>query len=128
LLLFDGKRDTHHRRASVRLSTVLDDSEPTRDPFVAGNTHLPTFVSGMVYQYDYGPPSSQQELLERERTVWDFIDDPSETNASFLCTEGISWLWIDKQRTEQRSWEPFASPVIENDEVILARVDESQCP
>ncbi len=99
----------------------------TRSPFVSGATHLPTFVSGMVYQYDYGPPSSQQELLDREHTVWDFIDDPRETSAEFLCTAGIRWLWVDKQRTEQRSWEPFASPVFDNDEVAISRVNASLC-
>jgi len=115
--------------------SLRDQAEPTdlvatnitRNPFVSGTTHLPTFVSGMVYQYDYGPPSLQRELLERERAVWNFIDDPRETNADFLCTAGISWIWIDKERTERRSWEPFASPVVENDEVTILRVNASLC-
>jgi len=99
----------------------------TRSPFVSGATHLPTYVSGMVYQYDYDSPDNQQELLEREHTMWKFIDDPSATNSNFLCAEGISWIWVDKERTERRSWEPFASPVVENDEVTILRVNTSVC-
>ena len=99
----------------------------TRSPFVSGITHLPTFASGMAYQYDYGSQNERQELIDRERTVWNFINDPRETSAGFLCTEGITWLWVDKQRTQERSWEPFASPVFDNSEVAILRVDASLC-
>ena len=115
--------------------TLRNQAKPTdilatnasRGPFVAGVTHLPTFVTAMVYQYDYGNQGIQQELLERERKVWTFIDEPTAENAQFLCSQDISWLWIDTERTEQRSWEPFATTILGNDEVVIARVNRDLC-
>jgi len=107
--------------------TDLVATNASRSPFVAGATHLPTFVTGMVYQYDYGPIETKQELVDRERMVWEFVNSPQATNARFLCDQGVDWLWIDKQRTEQRSWEPFAAVVFENDETIIARTEGNYC-
>ena len=107
--------------------TDLVATNASRSPFVAGVTHLPTFVTGMVYQYDYGPIETKQELVDRERTIWDFVDEPQADNAEFLCDQGVDWLWIDKQRTDQRSWEPYASVVFENDDTMIARVRQTTC-
>jgi len=99
----------------------------TLDAFVPGVSHLPTYVSAITYQYDYGPSWVRDELLARESQVWDFINAPTQSTAIFLCDSDARWLWIDKDRTDNVSWEPFASSVFENEEVILAEVNPSQC-
>jgi len=99
----------------------------TLGPFVAGVTHLPTYVSAIVYQSDYAPPWVSAELPMRERAVWDFIDNPHRSTAEVLCRNDISWLWIDKERTEQAAWEPFTSIIFENDQVVITRVNDSIC-
>ena len=114
---------------------LRDQSQPTdliatnltSGPFVAGVSHLPTYVSAIGYQNDYGSASVGAALIDREKSVWDFINTPNQTTASFLCQKNVRWLWIDVERTEQRSWEPFASPIFQNEEVILAEVNSSLC-
>ena len=99
----------------------------TLGPFVAGVTHLPTYVSAIVYQNDYAPAWVSVELLTRERAVWDFIEDPDQSTSGVICETGIRWLWIDKGRTDQRSWEPLATIVEENAEVVITRVNPEKC-
>jgi len=99
----------------------------TFGPFVAGVSHLPTYVSARWYQTPYGPPWMSPELLTREERAWAFIDTPSTQTLSPLCDAGVRWLWIDVGRTEQRDWEPFARTVVQNDDTIIAEVDPSAC-
>ena len=99
----------------------------TLGPFVAGVTHLPTYVSAIIYQNDYAPPWVSAELPTREKAVWDFIDNPDQSTSGVICQGGVRWLWLDKERTTQRDWEPYASSVFENDEVTLAQVNRSIC-
>ena len=110
------------------LPTDLVASNLTLGPFVAGVTQLPTYVSAIPYQNGYGQTWVSAELLDREREVWSFLTNPNLSSFNFICANNIRWLWVDKERTDQRSWEPFASPVFENSEVILAKIEPSQCP
>ena len=99
----------------------------TLGPFVAGVTHLPTYTSAIIYQNDYAPAWVSGELPKRENAVWDFLESPGQATSEFLCEDGVRWLWIDKDRTEQRAWEPFAAIVFENDQVVIAQVNDSLC-
>jgi len=99
----------------------------TLGSFVPGVTHLPTYVSAIAYQNDYGADWVGNELLRREQRVWDFINEPAELTAQLLCEVDARWVWVDKERTERRDWKPFAKPVFENEQVILAKVEPSLC-
>jgi hypothetical protein len=99
----------------------------TLSPQVSALTHMPTFVSGILYQGPYGRPSLFPQLLKNERDSWAFIDSPSQSSPAPLCEGRVTWLWIDPQRTESRNWAPYASVVSENDTVILARLQDSVC-
>jgi hypothetical protein len=99
----------------------------TVGPFVAGLTHLPTYVSAVGYQSPYGPPELGPELLANEAEVWRFLNDPDPQSVQPLCAGQVRWLWIDPTRTEQTSWSPFAEITYQNSEVVIARVTPDAC-
>ncbi len=109
------------------LPTDIIATNVTLGPQVSALTHLPTYVSGILYQGPYGPPSLTPQLLVNERDSWAFLDTPSQSTVSPLCDAGVTWLWIDPQRTESRNWEPYASLIREGESVILARLRDSAC-
>lgn len=93
----------------------------TFGPFVPGITRLPTYVSALQYQAPYGRSSEAADLLRREGHVWDFIETPTAATATPLCEAGVGWLWIDPSLTAVRDWEPYATTVIDESDVIVAR-------
>lgn len=107
--------------------TDLVATNVTVGPFVAGFTHLPTYVSGILYQAPYGPPWVTPELLEREAQAWDFIDSPQNETQRPLCRANVSWIWIDTHRTENRDWQSFGTIEFRNDDVIVLRLDPNRC-
>lgn len=99
----------------------------TFSPLVPALTHRRTYVSAIQYQSPYGFPWMSPILIEHEDDVWGFLDDPNPQTLYALCEGDVRWLWIDKQRTEQMIWEPFASVLLENNDVILAQIDRNAC-
>jgi len=99
----------------------------TYSPLVPALTGLQTFVSGMAYQAPYGTASGLDSLVESETSSWAFIDDPSEASASALCEAGVDWLWVDPERTQVRTWVPYATTVLELADAIVLRLDASRC-
>ena len=59
--------------------------------------------------------------------TWAFIDSPSDATAAPLCAAGIDAIWVDPARTSSRDWEPWATPVIVEDDVIVLRFSDSAC-
>lgn len=95
----------------------------TFSPLVPALTGQPTWVAGIAYQAPYGRPGGVPVLLEREAQVWEFINEPSAASAAPLCAAGVEWVWVDPARTAVRTWSPFAVPVLEREDVILARME-----
>lgn len=90
-------------------------------------TGQPTYVSAIQYQAPYGRPSQVQPLLDREALTWDFLGIPSADRLAPLCAANVGWLWVDPTRTPATTWEPFATVVREEQDVILLRVNRSAC-
>ena len=40
----------------------------------------------------------------------------------------MRWVWIDSTRTPTRAWEPFATVVLHEGDVILAELKDRTCP
>lgn len=99
----------------------------TLSPFVAATTQLPTFISAIQYQYDYGTSEMRPEVLNRESDVWTFINDPSQESLRPLCEAGVRWIWVNPARTEQTDWSPLAQPVLEKPAVTVLTVDSHLC-
>lgn len=96
----------------------------TYGPLVPALTGRRTLVSGIHYQAPYGRPDQLDELLEREKASYDFIDQPSGQSAGVLCAAGVDWVWVNPARTAVRDWFPWARVVLEKTDVILLRMIE----
>ena len=99
----------------------------TLSPFVAATTHLPTYISAIQYQFDYGTRDMRPEVLARESDVWDFIDDPGEETLQTLCDAGVAWIWVDLARTQQTDSSLVLRPTLKNADVSLLRVEPELC-
>jgi hypothetical protein len=100
----------------------------TYTPIVPALTGRRSYISGLQYQAAYGRPAALDEMLMREWVSWNFIDAPNPDAALALCRAGVRWLWIDSTRTPTRSWEPFASVVLHEGDVMLAELNARDCP
>jgi hypothetical protein len=87
----------------------------------------PMYVSEIRYVGAFARPDRIDELLAREAATWAFIDSPSDATAAPLCAAGIDAIWVDPARTSSRDWEPWATPVIVEDDVIVLRFNDSAC-
>lgn len=99
----------------------------TASGLVPALTGMRTYATSTIYQAMYGPKSITNLVLDRERQEWFFIDQPSAAHLDPLCTAGVNWIWVDPLRTQQRSWEPFATIVFENQDAIILKPNSSQC-
>ncbi len=99
----------------------------TIGPFVPGVTHLPTYVSAIGYQSPYGPAWMSPILLQHEAQVWDFLEEPSATNAAPLCDANVTWLWIDLKRAPLRNWEPYYTIRLATQDTVIAELNPSAC-
>ncbi len=108
-------------------STDLLATNLTVGPFVPGVTHLPTYASAIGYQSPYGRPSISPVLLEHERQVWDFIEDPSAENATPLCEANVTWLWVDLERAPFQNWEPYYRIRLATKDTVVAELNPSAC-
>ena len=107
----------------LRLNTSRDSliaTNHTFSPLVAALSGRQTFVSGMHYQAPYGLPGNVDVLVQREAASWAFIESPSIETWLPLCEAGVTHMWIDPRRTAVRDWEPWALPVLQLPEVIIA--------
>ena len=100
----------------------------TYTPIIPALTGRRSYVSGIQYQAAYGVPSAIEGLLGREWVSWNFIDAPNADAAEALCAAGVRWVWIDSTRTPTRAWEPFATVVLHEGDVILAELKDRTCP
>ena len=99
----------------------------TADAIVPALTRLPTYISNIHIQGPYGREESVPEIQRRDAESHAFINSPSTETLQPLCTAGVTWLWIDRERAATDSWLPYATTVWESPDVIIARVDDSQC-
>lgn len=90
-------------------------------------TSQPTYVSAIQYQAPYGRPSQLPTLLERERLTFEFTGSPAATDIAPLCAANVGWLWVDPTRSPARDWEPWATIVLNEPDVIILRVNRSAC-
>lgn len=97
----------------------------TFSPFVAALTGLKTWVSGIKYQAPYGRPDSAAELLAREEATYAFVNGPAPLSVGPLCSAGVGWVWVDPERTEVTSWEPYGRIELAGEGVTLLRLE---CP
>ena len=100
----------------------------TYAPIVPALTGRRSFISALQYQGAYGPPGETAEMINREWASWHFIDAPTVDDAAVLCTAHVSWIWIDSTRTPNKDWEPYATVVLHQGDVILARLNPASCP
>ncbi len=99
----------------------------TLSPFVAATTHLPTYISAIQYQYDYGTAAMRPETVTREHHSWDFINDPSRKSLKPLCDAGIKWLWVDPTRRTTRNVETEGQPTYTNSDVTVIDLGQRVC-
>jgi hypothetical protein len=120
----------------VRAAAWLrDNAEPddllatnvTFSPLVTALSGVQTYASGVLYQAPYGRPSGITPLLDREAESWAFIDGPSAANVLPLCAAGVSWVWVDPTRTEIKDWEPWATVVSVESDVVILRLNSAAC-
>ena len=90
-------------------------------------TGQPTYVSAIQYQAPYGRPSQLQPLLERERLTFEFTGSPTAMDIAPLCAANVGWLWVDPERSPARDWEPWATIVVDEPDVLILRVNRSAC-
>jgi hypothetical protein len=121
------RMDAANRLRDAAAPTDVLATNLTFGPFVAGVTHLPTFVSARWYQTPYGLAWMTEELLLREQQSWAFIDEPSAETLRPLCRAGVRWLWVDLGRTEARDWFPYAVTVEQNEDTAVAEIDPDAC-
>jgi len=100
----------------------------TADAIVPALSRMPTFVSNIHIQAPYGQASDVPEIQLREQQSWTFVSDPSNESFKPLCSAGVRWLWVDRSRSNKESWEPFATVVWESPTVVLAKINEAECP
>lgn len=116
--------------AWLRSRSQIDDliaTNVTYSPLVSAVTGRRTLVSGIHYQAPYGRPADIEELLDRERVSYAFIDSPSAATAEPLCAQGVDWVWVNPERTSIRQWMPWARIELENPNVVLLRLASEQC-
>jgi hypothetical protein len=100
----------------------------TSGAIVPALSRLATYISDLHMQAPYGRTSEIDEALTREKQTWAFVNTPSSETAAPLCRAGVVWLWIDPSRTTTRDWQPYATVVWQEADVILAKIDTSACP
>ena len=100
----------------------------TSGAIVPALSRLTTYISDLHMQAPYGRTSEIDEALTREKQTWAFVNTPTSETAAPLCRAGVVWLWIDPSRTTTRDWQPYATVVWQEAEVILAKIDSSACP
>jgi hypothetical protein len=66
--------------------------------------------------------SARAKVVTRASETVAFIDLPSAKSVEPLITANVSWIFVDKQLTSQKNWEPWAIVEFENDESIVLRV------
>jgi hypothetical protein len=49
---------------------------------------------------------------------------PDARSASYLWNQGVRYYWVDKLVDHASSWEPYASPVFENERAIILELKE----
>ena len=64
----------------------------------------------------------KEKVLVRAGDVLAFVDAPSAQSLAPLLSANVSWVFIDRQLTQQSNWEPWARVEFENDEAIVLRV------
>ena len=123
--------DQHQAAASFLRSSGNEEdlvaTNVTFSPLVPALTGMQTWVSGMAYQAPYGRASGLGTLIDRERQSWAFVDQPAVTTAQALCDAGVTWVWVDPQRTEVRNWMPHGVIEFASADVILLRLDAARC-
>lgn len=100
----------------------------TRSALVPALTRLPTVASALRLQTPYGYAEDVDLALEREKDSWSFTNSPSQASFETLCQLGVTWVWVDLNKTDTRDWRPFATSAYVNDGVTLLRMDGSLCP
>lgn len=100
----------------------------TADAIVPALTRLPTYMSNIHIQAPYGRSGTDAQIIVREKLSWTFINEPTDDRFAQLCAADAQWLWVDTTRTDQRSWEPYATVAFESPTVIVARVESDSCP
>jgi len=114
---------------------LRDNAEPTDlvatnltlSPFVSATSHLPTYVSAIRYQYDYGTSAMRPTLLTRESDVWTLINDPTNERLQPLCEAGVKWIWVDPNRPGQTMDLPSTRLVLQNPAVSVLLIDTKSC-
>ena len=99
----------------------------TLSPLVAATTHLPTYVSAIQYQFDYGTRSMRPEVQARESNIWAFTSDPSSETLKPLCDAGVRWIWVDPTRTGQNVELPLTTLVLRNSAASILSLDPASC-
>jgi hypothetical protein len=64
----------------------------------------------------------KEKVLARAGDVLAFVDAPSAQSLAPLLSANVSWVFIDRQLTQQSNWEPWARVEFENNEAIVLRV------
>ena len=122
----DQVRAAEWLRANTQ-PTDLVATNLTYSPLVAGLSHRPTYASGIQYQYDYGTSNARAELLQREKEVWEFLNQPSTQNLEPLCTSGVKWIWIQSELTHNQDWTSVLPTTFASDGVAIAEINEKLC-
>ena len=64
----------------------------------------------------------KEKVLRRAGNALAFVNAPSAQSLAPLLSANVSWVFIDRQLTQQSDWEPWARVEFENDEAIVLRV------
>jgi hypothetical protein len=99
----------------------------TFSPIVAALSWRQTFISGVSHQAPYGRTAFLGEILEREQISLAFINSPSKETFETLCTAGVDWVWVDRDRTETMNWSPFAEIAFDSLDTVILRSISTSC-
>lgn len=99
----------------------------TGTALVPALTRLPMYVADLPRQTAYGLPGQVTTAQDREKAAWDFIDVPSTRTVLPLCDAGVVWIWVDKLRTANDSWEPYAEVLESTGNIRILKLRDSAC-
>ncbi len=99
----------------------------TFSPLVPALSGRQTFISGISHQAPYGRASLLNEILKRETASLEFINNPSSTSFAAMCSIGAKWVWVDRTRTPDANWEPYASIAFTSPDTLILRTNPGAC-
>lgn len=117
----------------ARIATNRFCFEPT---FTPGTCHSVVFTVSALsqkrllvegYSYAIGTGPLPQKIKTRIKTSTGFVDNPSCRSGKKLWREGVRFVWVNLDYTNNRHWEPYATKAFETPTVIILRLNDLSC-